>query len=311
MKNLSMPATLVAAVILVPAIAQPQAQEKYTIKFKELNQGESSRVESKETMTMKTTTTIEKQKEPAAQEFKGSKHYLFTQTVLERPQGAALPTKVQRTYDKALHEGSEPLVKSPGPLPMNGKTILIEKKGDKYEFRLQDGKLLDTGISDLQDEFDRDEGAKTKKALIPPGPVALNETWKFDPKDFGGPSGKDKESTKMLKSEGAAKLTKVYKKDGRQFGVIEAVMELQMVVTIKGGAGGPPSDMTSESKVLFKLTYDGCIDGTLNEGKLSGTGNINSKSSFKVEQGGAPINVSTVGNALATVENVWQELTKK
>src|SRR5439155_513151 len=80
----------------------------------------------KDASTYKSTTTVEKEKEPRKEEFSSTKHLLYTETVLERPAPAKPATKVKRVYEKATRTGTGPLAGGKGPA-YHGKTVLIEK----------------------------------------------------------------------------------------------------------------------------------------------------------------------------------------
>ena len=159
---------LVAVIWMLPA-GTGLAQEKYTIKLKELGKGDSSRVERKEEMNMKTSVILEKEKVPKSQDFKTTKLHVFTDTILEQPNTTAMPTKIKRVYEKAAVESAGFPGKEPAP-SLSGKSVLIEKKGDKYEFTLDGGEPLAKGIAELNDEFNKQDQEKQKKVAAAAGP---------------------------------------------------------------------------------------------------------------------------------------------
>src|SRR4051794_37164767 len=83
---------------------QKQAKETHTIKIKELLDGESRRIEGERGSTQKTVAHYA--------DFNGSSsntstsswssQFVFTETILDWPEGAAMPTKLRRSYDKAI-----------------------------------------------------------------------------------------------------------------------------------------------------------------------------------------------------------------
>src|SRR5205823_5472916 len=152
----------------------------------------------KETTNFKSKTTIEKEKEAKVDEFKSARHFLYTDTILDRPDPAKPPTKVKRFYDKA--QADDVFDGKAKPRPYEGKTVLIEKKGDKYEFRIEGGAAIDAD-GDLTAEFTGNDQDNQKKLFVPPGPVALNAPWKADPKALLGDLTKE-DATKIVKSEG-------------------------------------------------------------------------------------------------------------
>ena len=135
--------TVTGLTIVVGLLLQTPAgaQQKYTIKLKELGKDEAAHVEVKETMVHKSKTSIEKDKNPPrTEEEKLTKHLVFTEYVLERPDPTKLPTRIKRVYDKAEVKGRKsPEGKELPDPPYHGKTLLIEKKGNRYEFQVQGG----------------------------------------------------------------------------------------------------------------------------------------------------------------------------
>ena len=289
--------TIAFVFMLLPQTAH--AQEKYTIKLKEVAAGDTWRIEVKETGDSKTTNTIGKEK-PKTEENKSSKHLLFTETIIEKPADAKAPTKAKRVYEAAVIKGDGGVLGAKDRVPpYHGKTLLIEKKDKGYEFRIEGGEVLDKDIFELQSEFQGDGPNKPKAAFVPPGPVAVNETWKFDPKLIFGDPGKDP-NTQVLNTEGTSKLVKVYKKDGRLYGVVETVVGLEMKMT--------PPNTTVTMKVTAKLNFDGCIDGTFAEGHMTGTLVMQTGSSATIPDIGT---VSSSGQINSAIDQTCKELPKK
>jgi hypothetical protein len=287
--------SLLVALAWVLTAGHALAQDKYTIKLKELGNGDSSHVDRKEAMTTKSAVRLPNEPAPKTFEVKAAKYYSYTDKVLERPKGSSVPTKVKRVYEK-------PVVEAPVETGAKGgfsyeqsftPKILIEKKGTHYEFCFEGGEVLKKGTNDLNapdvfqsdssiiaealhkatndlyndlnDEFNKREQDKQTKALLPPGPVAVNETWKMiNSKEFLPEYGNNGDSIQDFKSEGTAKLVKVYKKDARLYGVIDAVFDFQFKAVIKKDAAAiaPPA---IDVKGTVKLTFDACIDGTFVE----------------------------------------------
>jgi hypothetical protein len=295
-------ALLVTLAALLPTAAQ--AQDKYTIKLKELGTGDSARVEIKDTTAFKLAITGDKDKPPAPpKEFKSTKHLLYTDTVLERPDPLRPPTKVKRVYDKAVTEG-DPGTPGDKTRPYHGKTLLIEKKGDKYEYRIDGGEAI-PGDVELNNEFTNAEQARQKKVFVPPGPVALNQMWQVDAKALLGEADKT-DALQVLKSAGTAQLVKVYKKDGRLYGVIDVKLEIEFKLSPKGPKEGEGT--TSENKGVMKLTFDGCIDGTFAEGRISGTAEFSGTTTVRLPN--APAMTSTASGS-SVIDDAWKELPRK
>jgi hypothetical protein len=198
------------------------------------------------------------------------------------------PLKLKRTYEK--YASKKAGKDEPNP-PLN-TAILIEKKGDKYEFTA-DGKPLGEFAKTLDNEFNKPEGPKTKD-MLPGKPVKPGETWKIDAAKIAKAlNERDKVPIDAEKTTMTGKLVKTYKKDGRLFGVMEFTLagafkeDTQDKVTIKAG-----------STLAITFTVDACIDGTDPASTMKGT------ISFKVlaETEGAALTLSTDGNTHETEE---------
>src|SRR5438552_2436012 len=118
---------VIAGLGLAPAAVPTNPQEKHTIKINEQGEGDSWRFEI--------TSQAFQHKEKA---LTGAGHRIYTDTVLAREAGVGTPTKVKRVYEKALGSiggtGGK-LVES----SFHSRTLLIEKKGKKYDVSREDG----------------------------------------------------------------------------------------------------------------------------------------------------------------------------
>ncbi|HZT83543.1 MAG TPA: hypothetical protein VFA26_25155, partial [Gemmataceae bacterium] len=196
-------------------------------------------------------------KEDAKQE---TKKVAYKATILEKPEGAQRPTKLTRTYEKArVTAGGKERT-----LPYEGKSVLIEKKGDRYQFKIEGGEEL-TGkdAEELNKEFNRKDNTDTeelKKLLIPKAPVAAGGTWKLDmaavAKELSKGGGPVIDASK---AKGTGKLVKAYRKDGKQYGVMEFDLDLPVTEMPIGPMTLP---LEAGSKLTIRMTVDGCIDGT-------------------------------------------------
>src|SRR5262249_13574033 len=178
---------------------------------------------------------------------------VYRETVLEAAgPGHARPAKLRRDYEKAtLITGGVPET-----LPFQGKAVLIERGTDGYHFTVEGGTPL-TGAAalPLAREFADDDGPELQQLVLPKAAVRVNEAWKIDMVPF---ARKWQQSAGMqvdvLRSTGVGRLTRVYQKDGLQFGVM--VFRLEMPVTSAGQARADAG-----SRALVEVTLDGCIDG--------------------------------------------------
>lgn len=253
---------IVAVALLVPALLA--AQEKYTIKMRHGAQGdisartqESTKKEAV-TVTGPDGTVMMEKNQTVVEKFK------YTEEILTKVKGER-PTKVQRTYSEATKKAGEDTDK----FKFHGQKVLIEKKGDSYHFSMDDGKELtgeDAGhlVQAFGEKKPSDE--EMDKLLLPEKPVAEGESWTIDAKKFAALLGGDEkvaQTFNLEKSKAGGKLVKAYKKDGKQFGVLEYTIEMPMS-KLEGKL--PCKD---GSKMELKIVVDGCIDGTRDTNKAT------------------------------------------
>jgi len=198
----------------------------------------------------------------------GSSKFVYTDEVIEQPAGAKKPTKLKRTYETAELKTTM----DQGNLDLAGKSVLIEKKGDKYEFSVGDkplgGKAADVLGKEFNKKTDTDE-----EAFLPKKPVKVGDSWKPDLPALAKELGSEGMTVDVEKSKATATLKKVYKKGDATYGVID--VDLELVVT-KVGGGGMEISLNDGSKLTLKIELDGCIDGTQSTGtsKMSMKGNL-------------------------------------
>src|SRR5262245_25156646 len=126
---------MLSGLCLIAALGLTSADEKFTVKFAESKKGDRVAV-TNETTENDVIKVIDE--EGGSKEEKKDKVTTrnYRETVLEKPEGKRA-TKLQRDYEKAR-------VKENGKertLAYEGKTVLIEKRGNEYEFKV-DGKQL-------------------------------------------------------------------------------------------------------------------------------------------------------------------------
>ncbi|MCC6419973.1 MAG: hypothetical protein IT429_17190 [Gemmataceae bacterium] len=253
---------LVAAVGLLAGSAH--GQETYTIKIKEdYARGEKSRQVTTEKGTFDFKITDNKDNVLKEQKEESGKDFAFNQLIVDAKPGMDRPLKVERTYDKArVNEKGEKRT-----LPYEGKTVVIEKKGEKYEFRIKGGQeLTGADAKALDEEFNKKGklgGRELEKMFLPGKAVKVGETWKLDPAVLGKIFQEDtKMDLDQAKTTASGKLVKAYKKGDRQFGVLE--FRLQMVP--KAIREPAPVRFQPGAKMDFVMTLDVCIDGTSRNG---------------------------------------------
>jgi hypothetical protein len=183
---------------------------------------------------------------------------VYIDDVIENPGDAKLPTKLKRTFEKAVvgRDGKD------AALPIEGKTVLIEKKGDKYTFTV-DGKPVEGESLRVLEGYFRGPNVDPRQLLLPGEKVKPGDTWKVDAaklaKLFGEASGGFTIDPQKTKAGGT--LVRTSKQDGRQLGVIELRVEGPIV-------GLKPQDTTIKGgKLTLAVTGSGCIDGTVPVGE--------------------------------------------
>ena len=256
-----------AGSIAAPAVADDEA---YEIKLKKDAKGDKGKVTKAEDGT--TTATIELGGQKKVTKQKTGVKLAYTEEILERPAGAKRSTKLKRVYETAqkVKEGKKET------LPYQGKTVVIEKKGDTYVFTADGEKLSEEDAEDLDKEFNKKDDADRveNEDFLPKKPVKLNEAWAIDAaklaKSFGSEAPFELDPAQ---SKATGKLIKAYKKDGRQFGVIQVTIDF---TPTEFKAGGDTIPLKKGSKLGLVVTIDACIDGTSHDGdaKMAVTINI-------------------------------------
>jgi hypothetical protein len=157
-------------------------------------------------------------------------------------------------------------------LPYQGKTVLIEKRGDRYHFQIEEGEeLTGENAEILEREFNQRKGDELdfNRILIPKNPVRVGETWELDTqalcRDLENTGGMEVDAAK---SKASAKLVKAYKQDGRQFGVIQVHLDFSIKALKKGDQ---KISLSQGTIFLADATAEGCIDGSVNTGAVKFT----------------------------------------
>lgn len=250
---------LVAGLICAPAFADDEA---YEIKVKKEAKGDKGKVTKAEDGN--TTATIELGGQEKVTKQKTGTKYAYTEEILERPDGAKKPTKLKRAYETAqkTKEGKKET------LPYQGKTVLIEKKGDTFVFSVDGERMSKDDAEDLDKEFNKKDGddGLDNEDFLPKKAVKVNEPWKIDvaklAKSFGNEAPFELDADN---SKASGKILKAYKRDGKQFGVIEVSIDFTPTEFKTEGDAIP---LKKGSKLGLVITIDTCIDGTVNDGDV-------------------------------------------
>jgi hypothetical protein len=174
--------------------------------------------------------------------------FLFEETILDIDPGKG-PTRLQRRYEQAVtkKDGKEVT------LPYEWKTVVIEKKDDKYRYSSDGTELTGENARALDDEFAKGPSPwDSNELLLPKKAVRVNESWTIATEPYIKEMEAQKLKVDAGKSTGTGKLLKVYDKDGRRFGVIEARLEFPLMNP--GEENAVP--------LTVDVTLDLCIDGS-------------------------------------------------
>jgi hypothetical protein len=246
-----------AGLALLAAQVQAPADEAHAVKVKFPAEGDSVLVD-------KTTTQVNRIQilDGAGQSVSDDaatikEIYRYKETIVAKEAGKA-PTKVRREYEKAQIEQDGATT----ALPYHGKTVLIEKKGDKYQFLIEGGKeLTDKDAPYLEEEFDvaGNDVRDSEKYLIPADPVKVEEIYRLDMPPFV------KALTSTLgmegdpaKADGTGRLVKAYMQDDGKFGRFA----VRFAIPLKSLTQGKKKlDALEGSKITGAVDLDIRIDG--------------------------------------------------
>lgn len=250
------------------------AQEAITIKLRTRAEGDVVAVTKSETVVSKVRVADGKGNVLVDQiDNKGTTTTAYTETMLQR-EGTKPPTKLQREYSKAQIKKGDDVEN----LEMQGKTVVIEKSGDKYAYSYKDGtpvsgKSATTLAAELNRKAQSD--ANLEKMMLPQTAVKVGDSWKLDMAPILKELFKDGKDAEMdvdaAKAVGSGKLVKTYKKGNQLFGELQYSMALPLKSMGKAAA---KMDFNAGAKMTLDMKLDTCIDGT------SETGNINVKMSL-------------------------------
>jgi hypothetical protein len=232
------------------------AQDAITIKIATPKPGDRSKITVEEKTTTKTAFKVGGN-EQSKDEVK-TRSLVYVDEAIENPTNSRRPTKLKRTYQKALVTKDGQKLN----LPVEGKTVLIEKRGAKYAFTVNGKGVAGDTLRILEDEFNRPGQTEVRDIMFPKTPVKPGEAWKVDAKELARALGEQGPTFAEGGIRAEGRLVKAYQKNGKQFGVIE----FDFAAPLTGLGPKAPVDV-KEGKMVMKLSGDGCLDGTLATGK--------------------------------------------
>jgi len=190
----------------------------------------------------------------------GGRKESYTEEILAVKAGERKAIKLTRTYTTAEKTAKGETAKR----VYAGKTVLIEKKGEKYEFSIDGKPLAEADAPELYKSYNKDKDEPDAQDLMPAEAIKVGDGWKV-PADKSEKMfktlGDEKMKVDPKKSTIAGKLVKAYKKDGAQYGVFELTITVA-VAELDLGSGLAKATGT----ITVTGTMDGCIDGTVNAG---------------------------------------------
>lgn len=265
--------------------AQGAAQDAVAIRFPDFKAGDRVKVTEDETGTA--TTSAVENGVPKKKVDKAARSVVYVEECVTAGEAGKRPLKATRVYEKVSGaKDGQPL--DPAAV---GKTIAIEKKGERYEFTI-DGTPLTGGLAlELAHAYSRPDTAGVK-GLFPSAPLKPGESWKVDAKKVVPAFSDGKFTFDPDRTSMTGKLVKAYQKGGAGYGVFEVRASLPIT------ALGPKSPLAVKpgSSVTATVIGDGCIDGS------SAASVMVTKSSLRIEG-------SFAGNDLTVAADVEQKRT--
>jgi hypothetical protein len=283
---------------LAVGTAAAPADEAHTIKRKEPGAGDTVQVERTDTLKA-TTLLVAKGTKLIDKTDTTVETSAYKETVLERD-GAKVPTKLERAYTKAQVTAGGPA----GDLPYRDKTVVIEKKGDRYTFTYKGGAELKGEAQLLDLEFNRTPADRGELDRPPPPPraVKVDEEWKLDldallkPLEKGADLGFD-----AAKATGTGKLLKVYKKDDKTFGELRYTVKVPLT---SFGQGKLKMTVKDGSTATFEVRQDVCIDGTSDAGVVRSKTELTAKGMVPTPQGDGELTLTVLREVQETRKDV-------
>lgn len=224
---------------------------------------------------------------------KRTKTVVYVSETLAVKAGEKKPIKLKRTYEKAEESKDGDVTK----LPLDGKAVVIEKKGDKYGFTYDDGKAVD---GKARDELDKEFNKTDKDDIddfIPRKPLKAGDTWKLDTDKLIKLLAKDTFATDPKAATGTGKFVEGYTFGGKPFGVYDLRVEFP-VTELKGDA---PIALKKGSKMALQLVADGNTDGTEPDGFV--TTRLTLRAYFDAPNG-TSVNIKSDGVVTRAVERL-------
>ena len=294
--------TLLSAAALPPppaaaaALASPPTTAaSYTLVLKHLGQGESAQVNRQTTGVVTVTIADATGTVLATDQTTTGSTFGYQETVLVKPDPAKPPTRLRRHYDVAqVQSGGQT-----NALSFQGKNVIIDKQADGYHFSVKGRELTGADAKPLADEFSGTGGGTDYgNSFLPQGPVKLNQSWAINPAPLLQDLGQGGTALFGAGASGTGTLTRVYRQGGHRFGTLTVVLKLPITALPLGPLGTLAA--APGSGAVARLTFDGCIDGSLNTYSVSLDLQMNARA-VVTGPSGQPLTVTIAGHASGTV----------
>jgi hypothetical protein len=241
------------------AVQLPAADDKVELKDYKSKVGDRVRVTDDDRTTTRTVIEVAGKRDEKVE--RSSKLTVYVSETLAVKDGEKKAVKIRRVYEKVEEVKDGKTTK----LPLDGKTVVIEKKGDKYTFTYDDGKSVDgKPLETLDKEFNKPDEDDEIENFIPRRPLKVGETWTMDKEKLVRAMTKEKDPFEIDKKKviGTGKLADAYTFGGHQYGVFDLMVEFPL--TAMTGAEKIP--LKPGSKLAIHITGDGNADGAEPDG---------------------------------------------
>lgn len=246
-----------------------QAQLAYQPKIRVADKGESYQVKIMDAMKMTTTKVVDGTGQVLADRKKEakSKSYVYKATILAKAADALHPAASKRAYEKAeLTDNGNTRASA-----LQGKTVILEKKGDKFEHRFEDGTEL--SAEQLGDLDNKPANSLHAQAFMPKGAVTWpgGSSWDIDPELLVKTMPQDLAAVlDAAKGQASAHLIRGHYKDFEQERKFYGTIEVNIEFPLKAGADLNGVNI-KKGKLVITTTIDGRIDGNSVERTQKGT----------------------------------------
>ena len=277
---------------LFAVAAVGQDKDAITLKIAFPKAGQRARVTVEDKTTTKTEFTVGGMAQ--SKEEVRTKSLEYVDEVIENPNMERKATKLNRFYKKAVvgKDGNSM------NLPIEGKMVLIEKRNGKYSYSVDGQAITGESLKLLEEEFSKPNQKDPRNIMLPKTMVKPGDNWKIDATELIKVIGSEGLIFDKDKLTATGKLLKAFKMNGKQYGVIEFVLDVPIT-----GFGGKAPLKVKEGKMMLLFTGDGCIDGSTPTGDSTAKMSVDVKGTTQ----GIDLKISIDGLQTRTME----ELPKK